>query len=658
MISLTEEFRVIKSDFLNLKDKLSTIELRIKLIENKTNLSNNHITLPELHSYVKSTSRFENDTNAATYNAEHTSAPGFSMQQQDLDKKTRNIIEELMWESTLSKAVLQVRETFLDGYSREMFLRYSFELVLEKDAQYRKMIGTLFGHLLTQNVINQTNIFNSLCSVLMVIENSNNYNTQMWQRLSEILLPIILESHIKVLHLQRKAQSILKQEYCQEFINHLMVLLEENKKQKFKPDANKTSVVNLPPQIIPTIPCHIDVTKTNPLEDVRNDMKMNLVNAMQADYVNSTNLYDEDRYSKCKMSMEADVAEKEHCRHDLENIMQEFLDDENIDNAARKIEKLHINYDVKTIVEELIYLGFERESEFRLAIGTLLIKIVKCGLTDFKRILTVVCNHARSVEKLIMNANTRTNVCTTFAEIISPLIAAGKIDLNQLSIVASTILPEETKTIFLWMVEKLLTERNITTIPHAVKPQSNLFNDKVMKRLQKYYLDKGERLEPTNSGHVGGGAGAGAGADEYNVTKPRKIPGIVKIDLPMNEPITEKQGKPQNRAELVEHDNFMIMKRKKLIKERIENIGDKSDIKIEDLIADQSTKKNPEIEAGDAQGKPTDPAKAEADLPPVKQPENLPSSAIKEKMEEIIEHLMETGNKDECIATMRDTFNE
>ncbi|XP_065213338.1 uncharacterized protein LOC135840641 [Planococcus citri] len=653
-----DEFRVLKTDLLNLKEKISSIELRIKLIENKTNASKNHVILPELHSYVKSACCLENDTNAAVYNVENSPTSAFAPQQQDLDKKTRNIIEELMWESTLSKAVLQVRENFKDGYSREMFLRYSFELVLEKDEQYRKMIGTLFGHLLTQNVINQTNIFNSLCSVLMVIENSSNYNTQMWQNLSEILLPIILESHIKLFQLQRKAQAILKQEYYREFINYLVTSIEENKKQKLKPDSNRAPVINHVSHTVPLIPSNVEIIRTKSAEDTRNNTKMNFVNAMQADYVDPTNLYDDDRYSKCKMSMDADAAEKENCRHDLENILQDFLDDDNMDNAARRIEKLHINYDVKTIIEELIYLGFERESEYRLAIGALLIRIVSCGLTDFKRILATVSNHARSVEKLILNPNTRASICATFADILSPLIAAGKIDLNQLTIVASTILPEETKTIFLFVVEKILTDRNLTTISHPVKPQSNLFNDKVLKRLQKYYLEKGERLEPTNGPVTNGGAGAGTGANEYNIPKPRKPPGLVRFDPPKNDPVIEKQEKPQNTAESAEHDNFLMLKRKKLLKERIENTGDKSDIKIEDLIADQTTKKNPEAEAGDGQGKIADPAKTEADLPPIKQPENLPSSAIKEKMEEIIEHLMDTGNMDECIATIRDTFNE
>lgn len=632
MTSFIDEFNVLKSDFLYLREKITSLESRIKEMEGKMMYVRNEGKMP-----MSSSSK--NDLTQVKVN-HHVESTIFS-DQNGLNKKTRNIIEDLMWESTLSKAVLQVRETFKDDYSREIFLRCSLEMVLEKDEQYRKMIGTLFGHLLNQNVINQSSVFNSLCSVLMVIENSSNYDTKMWQNLTEILLPIITDSHIKMLQLQRRAQAILKQEYYQEFINHLAKGLELIRRRKSVKDSSYDCGTYLRASKVGRAPVKGEIPF--PVDDgIKDDLKGNAVNPVSRNDNNRNEkqiLCGFGTFSEHKAAVQE--IETENCRAEVESLFNSLVIDENLGNAIQKIKKLQIIYDTNTIIEELINVGVQKEP---VAAGTLLVKMMSCDLVNVKEILTIFCKHVNSVEKLILNPKTRANICGAFAEMLSPLMATKKTNVDQLATVASSMLAEETQTIFIWLVEKKLNDIGVTTSSSMTQP-SNMFKDKILKQFQKY-IEKGEQLE--NNDVV-----------ESNVPKALKVTALplnVRNENMIDDRPEQHDEQDKNQvSDPSQHETYLMLKRKKLLKERIENMGDRSDIKIDNII-DQTMKKV-DNEAGDTQVK-LDAPKLELEQPPPKQPENLPSSAIKEKMEEIIEHLMSTGDMDECVTIIRDTFNE
>lgn len=639
MCSFTEEFKTLKLEFVRLKEKILIIETQFHHLENS------------ISSLV---------TAAASGREKQTSLPEYYLgidgcrmytekmmpSLQNLDKQTRNIIEELMWESTLSKAVLQVRETFKDGYSREMFLRYSLEMVLEKDEQYRKMIGTLFGHLLTQNVVNQINVFNSLCSVLLVMENSNSYNTHMWQNLTEILLPMITESHITILQLQRKAQAILKHEYYREFTKYLTSALDRYRGQKFE-HGSITSETVLQQQGSTAFPHTVISRNSNNVTTQKNLIKLDVAANADAELFRQLDLCDLESLSKCKMLTEETEVDK--YATEIENLVFEFASGGNSGDALHKIKKLLLCCDVNAMIDKLIDIALQKETEHRLAVGTILAKLAHCSIGDVKQVLISLCRHALAAQKLILNPNTRLDVCTAFADILSPLVSLGRIHSSHLDAIASALLPDEIRTIFVWLVEKLLRDKDVGLTSSFIPREPNLLTKKSQKPEKKDCNDNGEHYNQE------------VDRCEKAHSKTRNT-FLVQNDIPIDIAIEthEQSGNPDTITDAGEQETYLLLKRKKLLKERIENLSDPNDLKIEDLLNAHNTKKTQDgdINFDTVIQVKVDQTKADNDLLSVKQPENLPSSAIKEKMEEIIEHLMETDNMDGCVTTIRDTFNE
>ncbi len=608
MISLREELGTLKEDIVSLqtflKEKITNLEVKIKEIESKVSADD-----CDRHHQVD------------------TAYP------HELDNQTRNIIEELMWESTLSEGVLRVRNLFRDTYSREKFLRCCLELVLEKDEQYRKVAGTLFGHLISQNVVNQANVFNSLSSVLLVIENSSNYNTKLWQNLTEILLPLITESHIKLFQLQRRAQTILKSEYYREFAGHLNNAVEGTRKHKAK--SKSCEGVNLGNSAAFGQSANLQTEKKNFKIDVP------LTEALQTDCIDMQNIYDLDSVSKYRPIMEN--ARIPDPKPDIENLIDDLSTD-NLEDSFIKLKELSPT-EMKSAVELIIDKGMQKEPEHRLVVGTLLVALYSEGVVDLKMLFTAVCNSVFKVHMLVMNQNTRVSICEAFADLLLPLFADGKVKLNQLSAVASQSLPEETKTVFLWFVEKALIEKGLKE-PQPI-PSSTQVTSRLMKRIRKYMeKDHGRREVEDENSEIR--------SDEQKKQSP------VRGEKP-EKPRESEDRKPERKevsGEQTEYEKYMALKRKKLLKERIENAGDEMDIKIDDLLNEQTGKKLPEAETSDGQLRQgSQKADAEQQIA-LRQPENLPSSAIKEKMEEIIEHLMETGNMEECVTIIKETFNE
>lgn len=604
-MSLKDELSDLKSDFISLqaylKEKLSLIEVRISDIENKITPYQN--SSPKYH-YQE--------------NVKHES---ISITAQELDNKTRNIIEELMWEGTLTEAVAQVRENFKDN-SREKFIRCSLEMVLEKDEQYRKMIGTLFGHLISQNIVNPTNIFNSLSSVLLVVENSNNYNTKMWKNLSDILLPLINESHIKFSQLKRKAQAILKQEYYCEFITYMNNAVEVSKNKAGSTSGGKNDYV--------TQSANFNQSGVN-LGHVAEEKE-----PLHANGMDFQNVYEIESISKFKPVF-ASSLEGEQPKYNIEAIVN-MLSDGNLDEAIQQLKKVN-SVDMKSVVEEIIDMAVHKESNHRIAIGRMFATALSQNILDTKSVLTSFCKSVLKIERLILNQKTRFSICEAYADILMPMFREQEIKLDQLSIVATLILPEETKTVFMWSIERALHDRGVATELQSTN-EPTAVNSKILKRFVKY-MEMGGRVR-TEKDETTDNVFKSENSPEKNGKQ------IKQIENLKNE--KKLDNKPEDQTE---HDAFLSLKRKKLLKERIENIGDKMDLKIEDLLVDQAK----ESEGGDTRLKTNEP-KAEGDQPFLKQPENLPSSAIKEKMIEIIEHLMESGNMDESVHMIKDTFNE
>lgn len=603
IVSLKEEFASLQKFF---REKIISMEAKINEMENKLSVDN----------------QLQNDCVLSNM-----------LPPQDLDNETRNIIETLMWESTLSEAVLHVQKRFKDNNSREKFLRCSLELVLEKDEQYRKMAGTLFGYLITQNVINQTNVFNSLSSVLLVIENSNNYNTKMWQNLTEILLPMIMESHIKFLQLQRRAQTILKQEYYYEFIRNLSKAMDMNKKRKYK---NKPFDISLSQSIN-----FAQSTNLEPnIDKKEHKVDMLVPETYHANCNDIENVYETESFSKYKPPFE-NLETDERTKCDVENLINN-LKYENVKDTLMQLKELG-SMEIENLLERIIDKSIQKETEQRMVVGGFFVAAISDHIIDSRQLLMTFCKCILKVERLIMNQNTRIPICEAFAEILLPLFSENYLKLHQLSMIASLSLPDEIKTIFLWFMEKIMNEKGI--IIHQTKPQTNGVTSKLIKRIRKY-MDVGMNLTESEK------------EDHHYVDNDKRWQKKSTEIVEKHRQIQETKFEDKNNAnDQTEHETFLTLKRKKLVKERMENIGDKMDIKIDDLLNDQSIKKAQEGEIADTQLK-LDGQLGDTEQIPVKQPENLPSSAIKEKMQEIIEHLMESGNMQECVAIVKDTFNE
>lgn len=635
MVTLKDELNGLKADFLSLqnflKEKITSIEFKINDIENKMCVeyftAKNEVSSPTIV--------------------------------QELDNQTRNIIEELMWESTLSQSALRVRELFKDSNAREKFLRCCLELVLEKDEQYRKMAGTLFGHLINQNIINQTNVFNSLSSVLLVIENSNNYNTKMWRNLTEILLPMIMDSHIKLLQVQRKAQTILKQEYYREFLDHLCCAVESSRKHKFKPKSMEAlttplaqSTTFVAPAAIATVTCD------------KRDYGAELADECAGDL---QNLYDIESMSKFKPCFDnLPLDDHRPPKYDIERLVNNLAPN-NVDEAVKQLRLVEMA-ELKTAIEELIDQGVQKEPEQRLLIGSVLASAVGAKVFDGKLVVGAACKSIFKVQRLIVNQNTRVSTCAAFVDMLLPLFGERYLKFGQLSAVASMSLPEETKTIFLWFMERALNEKGLSETTSAVQPSA--VTAKLMKRMRKFMGKSGAAVRTDDEQEEMGDAptvseskavAAAAAMAPRNRVSPmrseRRDPGRQYAAPAQSSAMPAPAKHEPDVEDQSEHEKFLNLKRKKLLKERIENAGDKMDVKIDDLLNDPTKRLQDGDLGGDPQQRP-DNQKPEGEQAPTKQPENLPSSAIKEKMQEIIEHLMETGNMEECVSTVKETFNE
>jgi len=299
--------------------------------------------------------------------------------------------------------------------------------------------------------------------------------------------------------------------------------------------------------------------------------------------------------------------------------------------------------ELKSALEDLVDQGVQKETEQRLLIGSVLAGAVGANVFDAKLVVAAFCKCVFKVQRLICNQNTRAPTCAAFVEMLLPLFAERHLRFQQLSAVAAQALPEETKTIFLWFLEKALNERGLSEATATVP--AGAVTAKLMKRMRKF-MGKSAQRDDDEDGD--------APASESKATAPlRKSPIRSERKAKPAAPATAPTAQKHDDAEESEHEKFLNLKRKKLLKERIENAGDKMDIKIDDLLNDP--KKADGDMGGDPQQRPDGQKVEEA---PAKQPENLPSSAIKEKMQEIIEHLMETGNVDECVSIVKETFNE
>lgn len=639
MVTLKDELNGLKADFLSLqnflKEKITSIEFKINDIENKM--------------CVEYSSRNEIASGAAIV--------------QELDNQTRNIIEELMWESTLSQSALRVRELFRDSNSREKFLRCCLELVLEKDEQYRKMAGTLFGHLISQNIINQTNVFNSLSPVLLVIENSNNYDTKMWRNLTEILLPMIMDSHIKLLQVQRKAQTILKQEYYREFLDHLCCAVESSRKHKFKHKS-----AGAPTPLAQSTTFAVPAAVGGAAACDKRDFNMELAEECAGDL---QNLYDIESMSKFKPCFDNLPLDEPHppAKYDVERLVDNLAPN-NVDDAVRQLKQVEMA-ELKTAIEDLIDHGVQKEPEQRLLIGSVLAGAVGAKVFDSKLVVCAFCKCIFKLQRLIVNQNTRVPTCAAFIDMLLPLFGERHLKFGQLSAVASMALPEETKTIFLWFMERALNEKGLSETATTMQPSA--VTAKLMKRMRKFMGKSAAQPTDDEQDEIGdvptvsdrkAVAAPAAVAPRGRVSpmrserrEPMKAYAAPAPAQPSVVSAPPKHEPDANVEEQSEHDKFLNLKRQKLLKERIENAGDKLDIKIEDLLSDPNKKLQDGDLGGDPQLRPDGP-KAEVEQAPAKQPENLPSSAIKEKMQEIIEHLMETGNMEECVSTVKETFNE
>lgn len=642
MVTLKDELNGLKADFVSLqnflKEKITSIEFKINDIENKM---------------------------CVEYFASKNEVVSSSTIVQELDNQTRNIVEELMWESTLSQSALRVRELFKDSNAREKFLRCCLELVLEKDEQYRKMAGTLFGHLISQNIINQTNLFNSLSPVLLVIENSNNYNTKMWCNLTEILLPMIMDSHIKLLQVQRKAQTILKQEYYREFLDHLCCAVESSRKHKFKPKSMEALTTPLAQSTTFVAPA----TVGGAIACDKRDFSAELADECAGDL---QNLYDVESMSKFKPCFDnLPLDDPRPPKYDIEGLVNNLAPN-NVDEAVKQLRLVEMA-ELKTAIEELIDQGVQKEPEQRLLIGSVLASAVGAKVFDGKLVVIAACKSIFKVQRLIVNQNTRVSTCAAFVDMLLPLFGEHHLKFGQLSAVASMALPEETKTIFLWFMERALNEKGLSEATSTMQPSA--VTVKLMKRMRKFMgksaaaprtddeqEEIGDALTISDSKAVAAAAAmvprgrlSPMRSERRDLMRQYAAPAAAQSSALAAPPAKHKPD--VGVEDQSEHEKFLNLKRQKLLKERIENAGDKMDVKIDDLLNDPNKK----LQDGDLGGDPqlrADVQKAEGEQAPTKQPENLPSSAIKEKMQEIIEHLMETGNLEECVSTVKETFNE
>ncbi|XP_012257845.2 eukaryotic translation initiation factor 4 gamma 3-like isoform X1 [Athalia rosae] len=158
--------------------------------------------------------------------------PASSMSEEQLAKKVGNIIDEYLSNTNIANAALEVSETF-DNSTFASFVREVHNVVIEKSAVARKLVGQLLTHLLTKNILPLSLYLAGLREVLDTAEDLVIDIPKIWVYLAELIWQPLAEGVHPFSELKSSMASLKSKGLAGKLMGELMIMLVREKTPKW-----------------------------------------------------------------------------------------------------------------------------------------------------------------------------------------------------------------------------------------------------------------------------------------------------------------------------------------------------------------------------------------------------------------------------------------
>ncbi|XP_067140206.1 eukaryotic translation initiation factor 4 gamma 3-like isoform X2 [Centruroides vittatus] len=161
----------------------------------------------------------------------HLILKGGNFSNEEMEKKTKPLIDEFLHNSDLKEAILCVVET-VNPTTAPVFISSAIFQVLERSSQSRHLIGELMHHLVKKKIITLDLYVKGLKSVLEMADDCAIDVPKIWQYLGELIEPMIQDNSISLAFLKDAAEPCKANGTAGKLMSELLHIVLKNQGSK------------------------------------------------------------------------------------------------------------------------------------------------------------------------------------------------------------------------------------------------------------------------------------------------------------------------------------------------------------------------------------------------------------------------------------------